>query len=316
MPAIDPSIARGLVLDELFDLTLYQHVRRHANGETAKILDELIRIETRHLGFWRELFGIEGRRLDISRQVKLWSILLFSRLFGRAGIHLILESIEILGARKYLLLWEAHKDDAFGAAIAPILQDEIGHEELIISSEATLQIKPERVRDLFLGFNDGLVEVLGAVSGFFAVFGTPLSIILAGLTVSVAGSLSMAAGAYAAVGSATDIEDTERMKRAFLKKGGEVGGKERPLLSALIVGVSYFIGAMVPLVPVFFGAENLVISSIISLIAAIIISYLVAFLTGMSAARRIAINVASIILAVGITYGIGLLARYAFGVSV
>ena len=179
-----------------------------------------------------------------------------------------------------------------------------------------MQIKPERVRDLFLGFNDGLVEVLGAVSGFFAVFGTPLSIILAGLTVSVAGSLSMAAGAYAAVGSATDIEDTEHMKNHFLGKGDGAVSKENPFLSALVVGVSYFIGAMVPLTPVFFGAENLIISFVISLIAAIIISYLVAFLTGMSAARRIVINVASIILAVGITYGIGLLARYAFGVSV
>ena len=35
------------------------------------------------------------------------------------------------------------------------------------------RINPERVRNIFLGLNDGLVEILGAVTGFFGAFGDP-----------------------------------------------------------------------------------------------------------------------------------------------
>ena len=76
------------------------------------------------------------------------------------------------------------------------------------------RIDPERVRNFFLGFNDGLVEILGAVSGFFAAFSDVASVLVASCTVAVA--LSMAAGAFAAAHSEREVRRVETGKRAFL----------------------------------------------------------------------------------------------------
>ena len=49
----DAKLARRLVLDELFDLSLYQSLRDVATGELRTILEQLIPIESRHLKFWQ-----------------------------------------------------------------------------------------------------------------------------------------------------------------------------------------------------------------------------------------------------------------------
>ena len=87
------------------------------------------------------------------------------------GIHLTLEAVEIYGIRKYLDVWEHYKDDPLREAVRRVLEDEFKHEDNIVSNAIKRKIHPARIRDIFLGFNDGLVEVLGAVSGFFAAFG-------------------------------------------------------------------------------------------------------------------------------------------------
>ena len=46
-----PKLAKQLVLDELFDLSLYQSLRNVAGGELQAILDQLIPIESRHFEF-------------------------------------------------------------------------------------------------------------------------------------------------------------------------------------------------------------------------------------------------------------------------
>jgi len=50
-PSHDPRLARDLILDELFDLTLYQSLRKVSGPELQTMLDELIVIETQHLAF-------------------------------------------------------------------------------------------------------------------------------------------------------------------------------------------------------------------------------------------------------------------------
>ena len=54
----DPKLARQLVLDELFDLSLYQSLRNVAGGELRAILDQLIPIEQRHFAFWQDFFDL------------------------------------------------------------------------------------------------------------------------------------------------------------------------------------------------------------------------------------------------------------------
>mgnify|MGYP002817402396 CR=1 FL=1 len=312
----DKKLARSLVLDELFDLTLYKRLQPFARGPIVDVLEELISIETKHLAFWQDFFNVRITRLDVLRRIKLVGLVLFCRIFGTRGIHLVLEAIEVHGIKKYLAVWEFYKDDPLGAAVKGVLVEEFKHEDEIVLESVKQKIHPERIRDIFLGFNDGLVEILGAVSGFFAAFQTTSSVLVAGFTVAVAGSISMAAGAFVAMGSEKEVEDTEVRKKKFLGEGVEESNGVRPLGSAFVVGISYFIGAMVPVLPVLFGAQNLTISVIAAIVVIIIVSYLLAFLSGMDVKKRIVTNLIIIIFAVVVTYSIGIAAKTIWGISI
>ena len=315
--ATDRALARRLVLDELFDLSLYQSLRELATDELATILDRLIPIEARHFTFWQDFFGLRIERLDLGRRLKLQLIVLACRLFGSSTIHLVLEAIEVYGVRKYLKVWGTYGDGPRGAAVRSILQDEFEHEDAVVTSTAEPRLNPERVRNIFLGLNDGLVEILGAVSGFFAALQSAPAVLMAASTVAVAGALSMAAGAWVAVDSESEIRATETGRRRFLGENvppDETG--ESPLRSALVVGVSYFAGAIVPVLPVLAGATTALASVLAAGSLIIIVSMVLAFLSGMEMKRRVLANLVTIAAAVGITFVIGLLANRVWGVPV
>ena len=320
MPAstpVDPRLARQLVLDELFDLTLYRELRDVAPPDLRRTLEELIPVETRHLAFWQSFFGLRLTRLDWGRRLKLAVLIAVCRVFGAPAIHLVLEAIEVHGVRKYLRVWSRYGDRPLGHALREVLEDEFKHEDATVGADGERRISPERIRNIFLGLNDGLVEILGAVSGFFAAFGNPGTVLIAGLTVAVAGALSMAAGAYAAVSSEAEVRATETARRRFLgEAASESGGRESAFGSGLLVGVSYFAGALVPVLPVVIGAHTALPSLLAGVTVVVFVSTILAFLSGMDVRRRIAINLVLVAAAVGVTYVIGILTRTLFGIEV
>src|SRR5262245_24986405 len=254
----DP-LARQLVLDEIFDLSLYQALGAVAKGRLRGVLDELVATETRHVAFWQDFFGLKDLvALDLGRRLKLAILAATCRIFGNPAIQIVLEAIEVHGVRKYLRVWKRYEDGPLGAAVREVLEDEFKHEDMVVTGEAERQISPDRVRNVFLGLNDGLVEILGAVSGFFAAFGSSIAALSAGLTVAVAGALSMAAGAYIAASSEAEVQDTEDERRRFLGETVAATEAEGPMSSALVVGLGYFAGALVPVLPVLFGAKGVV----------------------------------------------------------
>jgi vacuolar iron transporter family protein len=310
---IDPALARDLVLDELFDLTLYQELAKNAHGETKRILNELVPVETGHLDFWQRFFDLKLERLDIARRVKLRALVVICYLLGENAVHLILEAIEIYGVKKYLSLWETYRDQPLGNAVRDILTDEFKHEDAIVLQMAERKIDPAKIRSIFLGFNDGLVEIIGAVSGFFAAFHQPAQVLIAASTVAFAGAASMAAGTFVAMGSETEIERVEQGKKRFL---GETKGADKipgsAAGAALIVGVSYLLGAGVPVLPVFFGAQTL----LAPLLAGFAVIIVVSFLAGMNIKRRILTNAGLMAAAVAVTYLIGTAVKALFGIAV
>ena len=308
--------AKRLVLDELFDLTLYKKMRERSRGDLSIMLDELIRVEHGHLSFWREFFSLNLTELDLKRKLKLWFLTFIFRLFGERGMFLILEAIEVYGVRKYLDIWEIYKNEPLGKAVKNILKDEFEHEDTLVSAAIERNIKADRIRNTLLGFNDGLVEILGAVSGFFAAFGTVTAVLTAASTVAVAGAFSMAAGAFVAASSEKEVTKTEREKDLFLGKLEEKVIPDNPFRAAAIVGISYIVGAAVPILPVLAGSSNIILSLIVSAFFIIIVSSVLAFLTGMDTKKRIIINLAIVMLAVGVTYGIGILVKNYFGISI
>ena len=310
------ELGRTLVAGELFDLSLYQVLRRRATGEMATLLEELIVVETRHLAFWQDFFHIQEARLGFGSRIRLTLFSGFAWIFGNAGASLLLEAIEINGIKKYLEVWELYKDQELGTAVRQILDDELRHEDAIVSDAITRQVHPERIRDIFLGLNDGLVEILGAVSGFFIAFQTVSAVLMAASTVAIAGAFSMAAGVFVAVGSEREAAEVERAKQRYLSSE-EVSDTEatNPISSALIVGVSYFIGALIPILPVFFGAKSVTASLLTSGIVISLVSFFLAFLSGMDVKRRIVTNLIIVALAVGVTALIGFVARQYFGMA-
>jgi VIT1/CCC1 family predicted Fe2+/Mn2+ transporter len=314
---LDAGLGRRLVLDELFDLTLYRSLQRVAPPGLQAILDQLIPIETRHYGFWQEFFGLKIAKLDLPRRAKLALLVGLARLFGAPAIHLILEAIEVYGVRKYLAVWKQYEGGPLGQAVRGILEDEFKHEDAVVMADSERQMNPQRVRDIFLGLNDGLVEILGAVSGFFGAFANATTVLVAGTMVGVAGALSMGAGAYLAGSSEAEVRDTEVRRRRFL---GEPEATEepadRPLASGVRVGVSYVIGAVVPVLPVLFGARTLLPSLAVAGGVIVIVSAILAFLSGMNVKRRILMNLAIMAAAVAISYLIGLVAQSVWGISV
>jgi VIT1/CCC1 family predicted Fe2+/Mn2+ transporter len=311
------SLARRLVLDEIFDVSLYRALRGVAHGPQRDILDALIVVETQHVAYWQRFFALEKlNRLDLGRRLKLRVLEAVCRLFGAGAIQVVLEAIEVHGIRKYLRVWKQFRDHPLGGAVRGILEDEFKHEDMLVTGAAERRINPDTVRNVFLGLNDGLVEILGAVSGFFAAFGNPIAVLAAGLTVAVAGALSMAAGAYVATSSEAEVRATEEERRRFLGEAVADGASESPLASALVVGVGYIAGALVPVLPVAFGARSMLPTVLAAGLVIVVVSAIVAFLSGMDVRRRIALNVAITGIAVAVTYGIGLAAKAALGVSV
>lgn len=311
------ALARTLILDELFDLSLYRELRGISkDAESQRVLDELIVVETQHLAFWQKFFDSRLTALDPGRRLKLQCMILACRLLGTTGIHLVLEAIEVHGVRKYLSLWALYKDQPLGHALKGILMDEFKHEDVLVSQLTERKINPERIRNIFLGLNDGLVEILGAVSGFFGAFGDSVTVLIAASTTAVAGSISMAAGAYAALNSEKEVQTTEYLRKQFLGEEAAPQMEERPLSSAVVVGCSYFLGALVPVLPVLLGAKTALFSILTAGSIVILVSTLLAFLSGMDVMKRIALNLVIITVAVGVTYGIGIAAKALWGVSV
>ena len=313
---MDPRLARRLVLDELFDLSLYRALWPIAPAHLQSVLDQLIPVEARHLAFWQDFFDLHLESLDAGRRLKLGVILALCRLFGAPAMHLSLEAIEVYGVRKYLRVWDRYGDGPLGPAVRTVLEDEFKHEDILVVGEGERRLSPERVRNIFLGLNDGLVEILGAISGFFGAFGDAATVLVAGITVAVAGALSMGAGAYLAASSESEVRATDRERRRVLGESGAEGGAgESPLTSAGLVGASYFAGAAIPVLPVLLGAQSVLISLLVAGATIAIVSTLLAFLSGMNVRRRIAMNLMILAAAVGVTYLIGVLTRTLWGIS-
>ncbi|HEY9167769.1 MAG TPA: VIT1/CCC1 transporter family protein [Candidatus Kryptonia bacterium] len=312
------ELGRQLVLDELFDLTLYKNVSRYAPKGMEPMFAELIPTEARHFAFWQDFFSVKVDKLDLKRRIKLFILTMVIRVLGTLGLHLVLEAIEVYGVRKYVTVWEKYKGTPTGDAVRKILEDEFQHEDEIVSSSIERRIHPERVRNIFLGLNDGLVEILGAVSGFFAALSNIPAIMAASVAVAIAGAISMAAGAYAAVSSEKEVERIETAKKEFTDEGPVKidGDSSSPMESAVVVGVSYLLGAVVPILPILLGAKVIFWPLAVAAVIMVVISTIIAFLSGMRISRRLLMNLAILLIAVGVTYAVGLLVRSVFGINI
>jgi VIT1/CCC1 family predicted Fe2+/Mn2+ transporter len=276
----------------------------------------MIPIERRHVKFWQDFFGLPLTALGARRQLELALYVGVCRLFGAPAIHLVLEAIEVYGVRKYLKIWDIAVGTPLESGLRGILRDEFEHEDAVVTGDDERRINPERIRNIFLGLNDGLVEIVGAVSGFFGAFGDPGTVLIAGSTTAVAGALSMAAGAFVASSSESEVRETELARQRFLGEASAASGvPEPPLLSASLVGASYLAGALVPMLPIALGAQSALPSVVGAGAVIVAVSMILAFLSGMNIRRRVLMNLGILAAAAALSYGIGVAAQRLFGIA-
>lgn len=100
--------------------------------------------------------------------------------------------------------------------------------------------------NIVLGFNDALIEITGALVGFSFALREPSIVAVAGLVTGVSASLSMAASAY---------------QQARYEKG------RNPMKAALFTGVSYFIIALLLVLPFVFTGSVTAALSVMAVLA-------------------------------------------------
>jgi len=203
--------------DERGASRLYAHLAGSEKDPALRArFAELARVENLHIAFWRAFLLKRG----ITTAEPSWFSFAWARLLRR-----------ILGTRHYLSLLEigeattvesyydflnsATLEEAEKTDITRIIEDELGHEEELESQFNTLP--KDNVRDFVMGMNDGLVELLGAVTGLSALYPTRPQIVgVNGLVVGLAGALSIAFATWASVHSQRQVNEGVRRKTDLL----------------------------------------------------------------------------------------------------
>ncbi|MFC1653378.1 VIT1/CCC1 transporter family protein [Patescibacteria group bacterium] len=106
------------------------------------------------------------------------------------------------------------------------------------------------LREIVFGFEDGIVSTLGVITGIAGGTQDRFTVILAGLVVVSVESLSMAAGTYLSNKTEEQLFAKRSKKSLHAKlhlKAIDGAGKD-----ALLMGISYVVGGVIPVIPYFF----------------------------------------------------------------
>ncbi|MBI4144240.1 VIT1/CCC1 transporter family protein [Candidatus Woesearchaeota archaeon] len=140
----------------------------------------------------------------------------------------------------------------------------------------------DNIRDIILGGQDGLVNVLGLVLGVAAATMDTRTIIISGLAGTFAESISMAAVTYTGFKAARDV-GKRKYKNHHAKKYlmTEYG---KPFTSAIVVGISSLLGSILPIISFFaLPVEQAMYSSVI---IAIIVLFIIGSTKGILARQE------------------------------
>ncbi len=291
------ALAKRFYQNEIKDSLVYEYLGHIEKRENLKNkLLGLANIEKRHAEFWRKFIENRGEKV---KKVKLGSFKKFSLRFlrwflGSVYIVSLFEATESSTVSIYYDFYKNYKlSNEERRELGNIILDELEHEKIFEKEKKLLHA--ENIRDLVLGMNDGLVELLGAVTGLSAVYvNNPIIVGLSGLIVGVAGSLSMGIGTYVSVRSQRQVNEgvrkrlsivfslsSERAKKEVKEKLEEMGlaeevsdeaadyivkkGKPENIIpredinetrAALYTGLAYILGVFFPVLPYFFAPTS------------------------------------------------------------
>ncbi|AFK22107.1 VIT1/CCC1 transporter family protein [Pyrococcus sp. ST04] len=217
------KLAEEFYNDEYSDAVLYAELAKMEKDERIK--KEFLRLskmESGHAKFWHEFLrkrGVKPRKPKV-KGFTIFVVKLLRKMLGPGVVASILEMGENSAIQKYFKFLTKYSDEFSEEEMEElkrIIVDELEHEKFFYESKRRFHV--ENVRDFVLGMNDGLVEILGAVTGLSAVYPhSPKLVGISGLIVGVAGALSMAIGALISVRSQRQVNEAIRERTKVLFK--------------------------------------------------------------------------------------------------
>ncbi len=121
------------------------------------------------------------------------------------------------------------------------------------------------LRDVILGGQDGLVNVLGLTLGLFAAHASARVILVAGLAAGFSEAISMGGVAYTSA-----LADKARVRSST---------KSQIVFEAAVVGISAIVGAFIPIFPFIF------FTTVSALVLAFVVSVAILFVIGIARGR-------------------------------
>jgi len=311
--------------EELFDSEVYLELGKKESDPVAKaFLFRMAEMEKKHASIWKEISekrGIRIGKLGINDKLMIKFYGIIRKVLGLELTLRLLESNEENDIEKYNELAKSEElDENEREKMREISIDEAVHEEMLTT------IKAKDVSDFVYGISDGLIEVLAATSGIAGAVSNPLVVALSGLIVGISGTLSMSIGAYLSTKSEKEINEhkREKVKIQKLVDRGEVSKKlshilselgikdkiaqnispqlvdvaediiapkvdESPLKSSAVTGLSYIVGAIIPIIPYFLrlgGMLGLITSYVIAGISIFLVGFMIGLLSDVNPKKK------------------------------
>ena len=286
------ELAKEFYTNELEDYRLYKNLSDRAkNPELRETLERIANMEKGHARFWREFLRRRGEEVPSERRRLQHSLIIA---LGKLINPVLLVSLLELGeASAYTQYYRFLKEEGQKLSeeerdrLKSIIKDELSHESSF--REKVEQLGLSNVRDMVLGMNDGLVELLGVVAGLSAVYrNEPMLVGASAVVVGVAGAISMGVGAFISVRSQRQVNEAVRERNRIL---AEVTGekreqteevKENEIRSALFTGLSYLLGVVFPVSPYFFLDNSFLALSFSLLLATFVLAFVGGFIATLS----------------------------------
>jgi VIT1/CCC1 family predicted Fe2+/Mn2+ transporter len=191
---------------ERLSFQIYSELLRIETNKKLKAkLADLREIDRRHIKIWEEIYT--DLKIPIKEKNYYFTaagFVFLRRLFGKGLVLSIINSMENKKvstlSKVFISIPQSQRKK-----VTSYLVEEL-YQERILKKENWESGLLSHIRDVVFGMNDGLVEVLAAVSGFTGIINNNILIAAAGTIVGLSGTISMAVGAYLSSKSEGDID--------------------------------------------------------------------------------------------------------------
>lgn len=275
--------------NEINDYAIYKSLALfQKNDSNKKIFEKIAREEKSHYDFWVKVTKTE---LNAQSLVVFWYVFLV-KIFGTSFALKSLEKREEGAEEFYKELFEIYPESK------KIYEQETKHEIELI--DMLHDKKLVYAGAIVLGMNDALVELTGTLSGIALAFDKSIVVGLTGLIMGIAASLSMAGSAY--------LEAKENPNELI-----------KPLTYSLYTGISYILTTAILVAPFFIFdsiMESLILMFICAFIAIVSYTYYISVAKDLSFTKRV-LQMSAITFGVAIiSFLIGYLVKYYFGIEI